>query len=204
MSLGEALASSRPLTVEDLLKMPDDGIERDLIDGQLREWPACCDDQDLGEARMTRRNPDHCEAEISIGHELRKWLETRPRPRGKVVGGEAGFRIRRDPVCFVGIDVAYVSAEMAANRDRKLQFYDGPPILAVEILSPSDQHERVVEKVEKYLEVGTVVWVADPYFRIVSVHRPGEPPVAYNERQELDGDPYLPGFRVVVARFFEG
>jgi Uma2 family endonuclease len=55
-----------------------------------------------------------------------------------------------------------------------------------------------------YLEVGTVVWVADPDFRTVAVHRPGEPPVTYNERQEIDGDPYLPGFRVLVSRLFEG
>ncbi len=196
MSLAETPVPSRTWTVEDLLALPDDGIERDLIRGELRE--------NSGEESMTRRNPTHSEAEISIGYELRGWLESRPTPKGKVVGGEAGFRLKSDPVTFVGIDVAYVSAEMAASHDRKRKFFDGPPVLAVEILSPSDLHGKVVDKVDLYLEVGTVVWVVDPDFRTVAVHRPGEPVETYNERQELDADPYLPGFRVRVARFFEG
>jgi len=204
MSLADSPAISRPLTAEDLLSMPDDGVERDLIDGELREWPTTTQSMDLCESEMTRRNPMHSEAEISIGYELRRWLESRPAPRGKVVGGEAGFRLTRDPVTFVGIDVAYVSAEMVANHRRKLKYFDGPPVLAVEILSPSDQHEKIVEKVEKYLQVGTVVWLADPDFRTIAVHRPGEAPISFNEHQELDGDPYLPGFRVSVIKLFEG
>src|SRR5262249_11492692 len=116
---------------------------------------------------------------------------------------EAGFRLKRDPETFVGIDVAYVSAEMVANRDRKLKFFDGPPVLAVEILSPSDQLEDVVEKVEVYLEVGTVVWIANPNFRTVSVHRPGQSVEAVNDRQELVGGSELPGFRAAVSAFFD-
>ncbi len=205
MSIAESPTPARLLTPEDVLNMPDDGIERDLIDGVLREWPTTIiDEAELTEADMTRRNPEHGEAEVSIGYELRKWLDLRPGPRGKVVSGETGFRLRRDPSTFVGIDVAYVSPEMVANRNRKLRYYDGPPILAVEILSPSDQHGKLVEKVEKYLAVGSVVWIAEPYFRTITVYRQGAAPVMFNDRQELEGDPYLPGFRVPVARLFEG
>jgi Uma2 family endonuclease len=66
----------------------------------------------------------------------------------------------------------------------------------------TDHHEDVVEKVELYLESGVVVWVIDPYFRTVSVHRPGHPVATYNDDQELTGEPELPGFRVAVARIF--
>jgi Uma2 family endonuclease len=192
MSLAEALATSRPLTAEDLASMPDDGIERELVRGELRERP------------MTMRSALHGETQMNIGYELKRWLVRQPTPRGKIVGGETGFRLRQSPVTYVGIDVAYISAEMAAGHDRKERFLDGPPVLAVEILSPSDLHERIVEKVELYLEFGTVVWVADPDFRTVAVHRAGEAPVTYNDRQELDGEPYVPGFRVRVAQLFEG
>jgi Uma2 family endonuclease len=204
MSLAEVPATPRLLTPEDLLDMPDDGIERDLIAGVLMEWPTTVDEAELTEADMTRRNPEHSETQINFGHELRKWLDIQPRPRGKITGSEAGFRLRRDPNTFVGIDVAYVSAEMVANRNRKLRYYDGPPVLAIEILSPSDQHGKVVAKIESYLEVGSVVWIAEPYFRTVTVYRAGEAPVMFNDRQELDGEPYLPGFRVPVAQLFEG
>ena len=53
-----------------------------------------------------------------------------------------------------------------------------------------------------YLEVGTVVWVVDPDFRTVSVHRPGRFVEGFNETQELSGEPELPGFRVRVADLF--
>jgi Uma2 family endonuclease len=82
-------------------------------------------------------------------------------------------------------------------------FYDGAPILAVEILSPSDKHEDIVEKVGLYLEVGTMVWVVDPDFRTVSVHGPGQLPETLNAKQELSGEPELPGFCVAVERIFQ-
>jgi Uma2 family endonuclease len=192
MSLVEPPPNMLTLTAEDLMELPDDGVERDIIRGEVREQP------------MTRRNPDHSGVEAMIGHSLANWLEAQPAPRGRVHSGEAAFRLRRDPESFVGIDVAYVSAEMAAPRPRKLKFYDGPPVLAVEILSPSDEHEKVVEKVGLYLEVGTVVWLVDPDFRTVSVHRAGQPVALLNDAQELVGDPELPGFRVAVARLFDG
>lgn len=190
MSIAEAPASG-PLTAEYLASLPDDGVERDLIRGELRERP------------MTRRNPCHSLTETLISHRLWEWVDLQPTPRGQVVGGEAGFRLKRDPVTYVGIDVAYVSAEMVASHDRKRKFFDGPPVLAVEILSPSDLHEDIVEKVELYLEVGSIVWVVDPDFRTVSVHRAGQPPETFNDQQELDGSSYLPGFKVRVARFFD-
>ena len=192
MSIGEPPVT-KLVTTEEFLELLDDDIDRDLIDGVVRVW---------GDG-MTLRHPVHGESEISIGHELRVWLATLPGPKGKVVGAETRFRLRRNPDSFVGVDVAYVSPEMAAAHDRKRKYFDGPPRLAVEILSPSDKHEKVVEKVERYLEAGSVVWVVDADFRTVAVHRPGEPPVAFNDRQELDAGPYLPGFRVRVARFFD-
>ena len=90
-----------------------------------------------------------------------------------------------------------------ARTSKKETMYDGPPILAVEILSPSDKREDTVDTVAVYLEVGTVVWVIDPDFRTVAVCRPGENPRTLNIDEELDADPYLPGFRVRVADLFE-
>ncbi len=100
--------------------------------------------------------------------------------------------------------MAYASAQLVAQTDRNAADYNGPPVLAVEILSPSDKHEETVRKVQAYLETGVIVWELDPYFRTVRVHRPGKPPemVMVNEGEELLGDPELPGFRVPVAGLF--
>ena len=179
-------------TAEELIEMPDDGVERDIIRGELRE------------REMTLRNRRHSVVEGNLVYFLKSWLESQPLPRGEVPCGEAGFRLRRDPETFVGIDLAYVSGDMVTRCDPNTKFYEGPPVLAIEILSPSDQHEKIVEKVALYLEVGTAVWVVDPDFRTVSVHHAGRPVALYNDQQELPGDPELPGFRVAVSRLFNG
>jgi len=180
------------ISTEELLAMPENGVDRELIRGQLREKP------------LTRRNPLHSEVNITVGYWLKAWVRQQAKPRGRVLGGEAGFRIRRDPDTTVGIDVAYISPELAASTPRKAKLVDGLPTLAVEILSPSDQHEEVVEKVQEYLDVGvSLVWVIDPIFRTVEVHRPGVEPEQFNVHQELTAEPHLSGFRVPVAEIFE-
>jgi Uma2 family endonuclease len=179
------------MTAEEFLAFPEDGIYRELFLGEVREFG------------MTLRNHVHSTVESNIVHFLKMWLERQPLPRGKVGSGECGFRLRRDPDVLVGIDVAFASAELVARTDRATAFFDGPPVLAVEILSPSDKHEDIVEKVRLYLDAGVVVWEVDPDFRRISIHRPGHEPETLYASQELSADPYLPGFRVAVAAIFD-
>jgi Uma2 family endonuclease len=180
----------QPLTAEALLAMPDDGVDRYLIRGELRERP------------MTRRNRKHARVEARIATLLNTWLDTQAEPRGEILSGEAGFRLTRDPDTFVGIDVAYASAELVDATPDEQAFYHGPPVLAVEVISLSDKHEEIVERVQAYLEVGTMVWVIDPHFRTLAVHRPGEASETLNVHDELSGQPELPGLRVKVAEIF--
>ena len=188
--MGIADSPAKRTTAEEILALPEDGVHRELIGGELRERPT------------TFHTPRHSRIEARAVAILGNWLETRPRPRGLLLCGEPGFRLRRDPETLTGIDVAYVSAEMEAATGPKSPFYDGGPVLAVEILSPSDRHEDIVEKVGLYLEAGSIVWVVDPDFRRVSIHRPGAVTETFNETHELSGDPELPGFRVRVAEIF--
>src|SRR5206468_339717 len=140
----------------------------------------------LRERPMTMRNRKHSRIEVRVSQALANWLDTRPEPRGEVVAGEAGFRLRRDPDTSVGIDVAYASAELVAATPERAAFFEGPPVLAVEILSPSDTQEEVDEKIALYLEAGVLlVWVINPRFRTVVVYRPGAAPELFNETQEL-------------------
>jgi Uma2 family endonuclease len=103
----------------------------------------------------------------------------------------------------VGIDVAYVSHEIVANTPETSPFFEGPPILAVEILSPSDAQEDIDEKVDLYLATGVkIIWVVNPRFRTINVYRPDAEPELFNELQEITAEPHLPGFRVAVAEIF--
>src|SRR5215216_4534021 len=112
------------MTTEELLALPEDGVDRELIRGRLRERP------------MTRSNRRHSRTVARLSYILEKWLLTQPEPRGEIVAGEAGFRIRRNPDTTVGVDLAYVDAQLAATTPQNAFLIDGPPLLVVEVLSP--------------------------------------------------------------------
>jgi Uma2 family endonuclease len=176
-------------TTEQLLAMPDDGMERWLIDGELREKP------------MTVRNRFHSRLVSRVSYFLERWNETQSEPRGEVAAGEVGCRLTRSPDSTVGVDVVYVTPEVARIDDPETTLYDGPPLLAVEILSPNDTQQEIHEKVQKYLDAGTrLVWVIDPAYPTITVHEAGKLPVLYNSDQEVTGGPHLPGLVVPVGR----
>jgi Uma2 family endonuclease len=187
------MATARiPLTAESVLSMPDDdGVVYELIRGGLREYP------------KSRHNRGHSRANSRVAHLFEMWLDTQPEPRGEIVCGEAGFIIAHDPDSGVGIDVAYVSAKLSAATPEERTFFDGAPLLAVEILSPYDKQQEIDEKVELYLESRVeVVWVMNPRFRTVTVYRQGAGPVLFNAAQEITAEPVMPRFRAQVADLF--
>jgi Uma2 family endonuclease len=75
--------------------------------------------------------------------------------------------------------------------------------LVVEVLSPSDVSYEVDRRVQDYLSAGVkLVWVVHPQSRSVHVYRPGGQGVILSERDELDGEQVLPGFRLPVREIF--
>ena len=184
--------ASAPMTTEQLLAMPDDGMDRDLIRGELRERP------------MTKRNRFHTFAVTRLAYLLEGWLESQPEPLGEVHTGEVGTILRRDPDTTVGIDVAYFAADVIARQTDETTMIDGPPRLAVEVQSPSDKLEDVREKVLEYLDAGVaLVWIVDPYFETVQVHRIDAEPELFNREQTLSGGEVLPGLDITVADIFK-
>jgi Uma2 family endonuclease len=94
--------------------------------------------------------------------------------------------------------------QLPLRRTDETELIDGVPILAVEILSPSDMLEDFHEKIDSFLATGVaLVSIIDPDHRTVRVYRPDGEPEVVNIRQELSGEQFLPGFRVPVARLFE-
>jgi Uma2 family endonuclease len=178
------------MTLDQLLALPDDGMDRELIRGELRERPTML------------RDRRHGSAAAAIGSSLENWREQQPRPGGLVVAGDAGFRLSRNPDTVVGIDVAYVSAEIA-SRDPDAPYFEGTPVLAVEILSPSDSQADIDDKVALYLELGVaIVWVVNPLCKTIRVYRSDAAPVLFHEDQSIDAEPHLPGFRAALKSMF--
>jgi Uma2 family endonuclease len=179
------------MTTEELEAIPDDGRERWLIDGELRE------------GGMTRRNRGHSRIESKIAQLLLNWSDAQPAPRGEVLSGEAGLRLSRNPDTTVGVDVVYISPETSSANSDDEGFIDGVPVLAVEILSPSDEHKDIKEKIDTYLRHGTkLVWIVDPAFQTITVYRADARPQMCNVEQHIDAEPHLPGFKVAVSEIF--
>jgi Uma2 family endonuclease len=180
-----------PMNVDQFLPLLDESVDRELIRGQLREWP------------RQFHTPAHAETLATLCFLLKGWKDTRPRPRPSPHGFGAGYLLRRAPDTLIGCDVSVASAAQMAGTPDAPFYFDGPPILAIEILAPWVTHGDVVERVREFLEAGAVVWVVDPDFRLVFVHRPGFEPEVFNASAELVADPYLPGFRVAMAAIFD-
>jgi Uma2 family endonuclease len=195
-----ARTAVEPMTTEALLALPDNGMERWLIRGQLREKPMT---GQLRERRMTVRNRWHSRVLASLTACVKNWRDAQPEPRGDVLSGDDGVRLTHGPDTTVGIDIAYVSPEVLARQTDETTLIDGVPLLAVEILSPSETVDEINEKIDAYLAAGVpLVWIIDPYRRTAAIYRPQKPARLVAEGEELSGEAVLPGFRVPVADLF--
>jgi Uma2 family endonuclease len=108
----------RRMTAEELLDLPDDGVERWIIRGELRENP---------EADMNRRSPDHGRTTVNVATALKNWVRTQPLPRGNIYGGDTVFRLRKESETTVGVDVAYISSDLEARTPRRAKIIEGAP-----------------------------------------------------------------------------
>lgn len=187
-----SIAPSPPLmTLAEFLELPDRGKERMLIRGVL--W----------ERKMTVRNPWHSSLVARIAALLVIWLRQQSKVTGDVVSGDAGFRLTKNPDSFVGIDVAFVAKDMPLYRQGKKVVFDGPPILAVEVLSPSDQQADIDAKIDEYLAANVpLIWIVNPHRQLITAYRTGSEPQVYSGTTTITADPYLPGFAFAVAELF--
>ncbi len=118
------------------------------------------------------------------------------------VGPELGFVLARNPDIVRGPDIAFISSRRVAPPDHR-GFYEGPPDLAVEVLSPSDKASEVQQKVQDYLQFGTrLVWVVDPHTRTVTAYQPSGDARVYSGDEAVPGGDVLPGFSLRVAHLF--
>ncbi len=123
---------------------------------------------------------------------------------GRVVVGEVGVYVRRNPDTVRGVDVAFISNKRYAQRQQTTGFLDVAPELIVEIMSPDDRWSEVKQKLKEYFAIGVqLVWVADPTDKTIYAYRSLTDVREFTEKDALTGDEVLPGFTVSVADLFE-
>jgi Uma2 family endonuclease len=117
-----------------------------------------------------------------------------------VVSAEANFQIGKNERIP---DVAFVAAERVPAEGAPETAWPIAPDLAVEIISPSDLHEKSGEKVLEYLEAGVrQVWVISPGLRTVTVFRSPTNIRVFAGDDELTCEELLPGFRCALKDIF--
>lgn len=187
-----ATITQSKMTMEEFLALPEDeGVRRELIRGELREYP------------MTSRNAKHAYAISRITHFLNAWIDNQTQIMGVVVAGDARCQLFHDRETVVGIDVAVFLGEEALEAVERGGSFLGPPVLAVEVLSLSDRHEHTLEKIQLYQEAQvSQIWNVDPDLQIITIHRPNANPTFFHRDHQLTGEPELPGFEVAMSSLF--
>jgi Uma2 family endonuclease len=172
------------MTAEELGALPADGMRHELVRGELRAMPPT--------------GAEHGGLEFDAGYRLRRALDENP--IGRIVGGETGFRLSRDPDTVRGADIAFIRAERLPDGRLPRGYFEGAPDLAVEIVSPGDTAAEVDEKVRDWLGAGArAVWVVYPVGPSLVVHLPDGSARRHGPDDEVDGGDAFPGFRARVA-----
>lgn len=179
--------TNKPMTADELLCLPDDGMRHELIAGELRT--------------MAPSGGQHGRVAIRLSTPLAQYVDAQN--LGVVFGAETGFRLAEQPDTVRAPDVAFVRRERVEAVGDPVGYWPGAPDLAAEIISPNDLYTEVDEKVAVWLEYGTsIVLAVNPRRHTVAVHRPGGQVRLLTEDDELDGEDVVPGWKLPVRALF--
>ena len=178
--------TSRLVTADELEKYPDDDYRYELVEGRV--------------IRMSPVGFQHGRVVIDFGARLN--AHSRTHKLGAVLT-EVGFKLRSNPDTVRAPDLAFIRQDRIPSVDPR-GFWNGPPDLAVEVLSPDDRAPDVRAKVAEYLAHGVpLVMVVDPVRKTVAVSRQEAQPVLLGGEDELDLGDIVDGFRCTVREIFE-
>jgi len=176
-----APAQARPMTADELLALPDDGMRHELIEGELRTMAPAGHDHGVLALRAGRLLGAHVDA-----HGL-----------GLATAAETGYRIASDPDTVLAPDAAFVSRERVASE---AGYWAGAPDLAIEVVSPSDTYIEVQAKALRWLDAGCrLVLTLDSRHRTVTTYRSPSDIAILDDSDTLDASDVVDGWTVRVS-----
>ncbi len=177
--------AKKPLTADDLLAMPDSGMRRELIQGELIEMPPGSDDHGFVGS----------ESSWQIGSFIRQHNLGRDRI------AETGFQLSPDTV--LAPDYAFISYERMANRPESRGYVRVIPDLVVEVFSPNDRQPQVDRKVHLWLDAGVrLALVVYPATQEIVAHHDDGTVQRFGINDTLVCEPVLSGFSCPVSDIF--
>jgi Uma2 family endonuclease len=182
-----AVASEAWVTADQLLEMPDDGLRRELVRGEVRVMTPAGSQHGRLAAQIVARLSAHV-AEHGLG---------------TVYAAETGFKLSSDPDTVRAPDAAFVARERVEAVGDIVEYWPGAPDLAVEVLSPSDRYYDVEEKVLEWLEAGChMVIVINPRRRAATIYRSQTDVQLLTGNDAIDGGDVVPGWRLPLRELF--
>lgn len=179
--------TTKLVTADELLMMPDDGSHYELVKGELKRMPP------TGRA--------HGEVTMELAVPLHQYVKLNK--LGQVYAAETGFKLESNPDTVRAPDIAFVRAERIQSAGRVEGYGEGAPDLAVEVLSPGNTKREMAEKVEDYFAAGArLVWIVSPKLKTVTVYRSLTDITTLTEKDTLDGGEVVPGFQIAVTEIF--
>ena len=185
----EVVPDRGPVTVDDLLAIPDDGYTYEVVEGVLVRMAGSGDQASGLAARL-------------LAH-LLVFVETHR--LGRVTGADGVYRF---PGAETGLvpDVGFYIAERRSLILDKTKHIPLAPDLAVEVASPDQPPRSLAAKARRYLGAGArLVWVVWPQSEHIDVWRAGVLTGAVRAltvNDSLDGEDVIPGFSYPVAELF--
>ena len=170
------------MTADELFQLPDDGWRYELVRGELR--------------KMSPAGADHGSVSAEIIASLAAHVKRYK--LGKVYSSDTGFTLSRDPDTVRAPDAAFVrAARVVATR----RFFDGPPDVAFEVVSPNDRYTEIEEKTRDWLRAGVLaVVIVDPGAKSARIERLGSgAPVA----GVIEIEDVIPGWKLPLAELFD-
>ena len=179
--------STKLMTADELLVLPDNDKRYELIEGVLNE--------------MSPPGTTHGLTAMRAGAILFNFVHQRD--LGEVFAAETGFILSTNPDTVRAPDAAFVSAERLPAGDLPAGYLHLAPDLVVEVVSPSDTASELQSKVFMWLRAGCrLVWVVYPATRSVTVYRSREDVRVLGADDVLDGSPVFEGFSAEVRDLF--
>lgn len=172
------------LTVKDLKKLQVDypDYRMELVSGEI--------------IVMSPSGLESDEVAAEIVAQLRNWV--RPRKLGRVIASSGGFRLPNADRDIRTPDASFIRAEKLPRPTE--DYIDLVPDLIFEVKSQSDKLLKLREKIQDFLELGTLVGVlVDPRSRTMEVYRFMREKIVLKDGDFLEVAEILPGWKLPVA-----
>jgi len=173
------------MTAEELIKLPSGRYRYELVKGEL--------------LTMSPAGVEHGVVIVNLTTALA--LHVKNNNLGIVCGAETGFTLERNPDTVLAPDISFIRMERAGIIAKG--FHEGPPDLAVEVVSPKESRRKVETKTAQWLQFGArAVWLVNPQTRTVEIWSASREKRVLKEMDVLTGDEIVPSFAVAVSEIF--